>query len=166
MANENKNVKISFEAWVAAQLETGQSLTVAWQGTQFDPAAVDEGAPKITAYITPMSLGKTSGAARRTKRRELWLFQFTISVLVGFDEFNQQINDTHRIWELADLIEAEFGQYDLAVNDHGGGNPDTELFRLRFEEMDVRMLPSSGSEDDDAPRWQSAAGSVNAWVIT
>lgn len=165
MANENKNVKISFEAWVAAQLETGQSLTVNWQGTQFDPAAVDTGASKNTAYITPRSLGKTSGAARRTKRRELWLFQFTISVLVGFDEFNQEINDTHRLWEIADLIEAEFGQYDLAVLDYGGGGEE-ELFRLRFEEMDLRMLPSSGNEDESSPRWQNAAMSVSAWVIT
>ncbi len=164
-ATDDRNVKQSFETWVASQLETGQSLTVAWQGTHFDPAAVDPGAVKITEYIIPRSLGKTSGAARRTEKRELWQFQFTVRVLVGFDQFNVAINDTHRIWTLGGLIENVFGQYDLAVLDYAGGGLE-ELFRLRFEEPNYVMLPGDGDEDEDAPRWQNAAMTVGAWIIT
>lgn len=165
MANESRNVKQNFEARVATQLETGQSLTVGWQGIHFDPAAVNAGSAKIDDFIKPRSLGYTAAAARRTKRREEWTFQFTISVLVGFNEFNNQVNTTHRIWDIADLIEAVFGQFDLAIIDLAGDGV-TELFILRFGEGDLVMLPSGGDESAEAPRWQSAAVTYNAFVAT
>lgn len=165
MANESRNVKENFELRVETQLETLQSLAVAWQGLHFDPAAVNAGSAKINDYIKPRSLGFTAAPARRTKRREEWTFQFTISVLVGFDEFDNQINTTHRIWEIIDLIEAVFGQFDLPIIDLAG-DLVTELFILRFDEGSPNMLPSSGDEGVDKPRWQNAALTYNAFVAT
>ena len=165
MANENLNIKRNFEARVASELETGQSLVVGWQGVHFDPAAVNAGSAKVNDYIKPRSLGFTPAAARRTKRREEWTFQFMISVLVGFNEFSNQINTTHRIWEISDLIEAVFGQFDLAIIDLAGDG-FTELFTLRFDEGDLVLLPGGGDEDDSKPRWQNAAMTYNAFVAT
>ena len=57
-------------------------------------------------------------------------------------------------------------QYDLAVLDYVNDDEATELFRLRFEEADLQMLPSTGDEDASSPRWQNAAMTLSAWVIT
>lgn len=165
MANESLNVKRNFEAEVESALETGQTLTVDWQGVHFDPAAVVDGDPAVTAYITPRSLGYTASPTRKNTRRELWTFQFTINVLVGFDQYKSAINTTHRIWEIIDLIETVFGQLDLAVIDLEGDG-STELFRLRFSEGDPNMLPVGGNEDADTPRWQVAALTYSAFVAT
>lgn len=138
MANETLNVKKSFENRVAAQLEISTSID--WQGTDFDAQAVTE-------WIEPRLLGQTPSAMRRGERFELWAAQFNCYARTGFDEFGAQRETTHRVWELADLVLAEFGQHDLAVLDHAtGGTP--EIFRLRFDEGSVNPVPASGVVDE------------------
>lgn len=165
MANETKNVKISFEERVRTQLESGQSLTIDWEGTLDDPAHVAEGADAKTEFVRVRSLGFTPSPTRNGDRRELWTFQFDINVLVGFDRSGTPVNTTHRKWEMFDLIEAAFGQHDLAVLDYA--SDQSELFRLRFGEGALAPVGGGGPapEDPELPRWERSAATYEAWLI-
>lgn len=139
MADDTLNVKKSFEARVAAQLEIATSID--WQDTDFDAEVANE-------WIEPRLLGHTPSPARRGERFERWTAQFNCYARTGFDEFKVQKNPTHRLWELVDLVIAAFRQHDLAILDHAaGGTP--EIFRLRFDEGSVNAIPASGGVDTD-----------------
>lgn len=131
MADETKNVKISFENRVNVQL-AGQNIH--WQGADFDPGAV-------THWIEPRVLGCIPAPSRLATRDERW--QFNVNVYAKTGPGGQT---THKVWELADLLVTAFDQITFPLQNWAGiGDPT--IGYIRCSEVEVIPIPAQGGRE-------------------
>lgn len=125
MADESKNVKISIEDQIETQLG---SLAIDWPGKDFDGDGVTE-------WIQPDVLGYSSRPTRLSERFEIWTLSINCYTRTG-----PGTETTNRVWELVDLILAEFDQVTLAIKDWTQSPPEPTLYYLRFSEGTVTPI--------------------------
>lgn len=150
MADDTKNVKLSFEERVTTQLKP--TYTIHWQGLDFDSATV-------TAWIEPRLLGRSAQPSRLSERVEAWTFQCNVYAKTGPGG-----ETTHRVWELADAVIDAFDQATFAVKDWADAALPT-LFYLRCSEGDVVPVPSGGGRPSSTAQLQQLAVSFIATLI-
>ena len=125
MADETRNVKVSIEDYFDEQLATEAAID--FQGTEFKTE-------DVTEWFEPRLLGRSSVPSRRSARTEFWTFSVNC--------FTQTPTETiHRVWELVDAVLGKFAQLDLAILNYS--DTQQELFRLRFDEGDVNVVPNA-----------------------
>jgi len=150
MADETRNVHISFLARIREQLEPFSA--VRWPDTEFDTSAVTE-------WYEPFLLGETPTPTRQSRRHETWTAQVTCfaRLVDGLDD------SVHKAWEMADRVIGALGQHSLEVRDYR----DSELAlvgHLRFGEASVN--PVARTEPRGNTILQQLAVTVEGVLIT
>ena len=150
MADETKDVKISFEKRVNAQPGT---FAIDWQGTGFDTDTVTE-------WIEPRLLGYSGASSRKSARTEFCTAQFNLYVRVS-----EGSKTTHDVWELIDAVLAAFDQFDMEVKNWGAGGGSTVGY-LRFEEAAVVPVPGGGGRTPESGNLQQFNVTIPGVLIT
>lgn len=155
MADEAKNVIISVLDHVETQL--GPDTPISWPGDAFDTADVDE-------WIEPRVLAALGRPSRASERFESWTLNVNCYAKTGLDAGGNPRATIHRPWELTDLVRAAFDQIDVPVKNWGAAG-DPVIAYLRFGEVSIVPIPSTGAQPRETPELAQLNVSVDGLLI-